>query len=120
MMINFEENMITLNNHDECKSAIITLTIINDNMQKLLNNLNGLSSIKFYYDDDLDNYWKISLIGLDKQDLIKELNKIVDENAELLISKDNRITELENLLHQQSLERDSVIIMLKDMSKLLK
>jgi hypothetical protein len=90
-------------------------------MHKLLNNLNGLSSIKFYYDnDDLDNYWKISLICPDKQDLINELNKIVDKNAALLMSKDNRIAELEQLLHQQSLERDSVIIMLKDMSKLLK
>lgn len=121
MMINFEENLITLNNHNGGKSAIITLNNINDNMHKLLNNLNGLSSIKYYYDnDDLDNYWKISLIGPDKQDLINELNKIVDKNAALLISKDNRIAELEQLLHQQSLERDSVIIMLKDMSKLLK
>ena len=121
MMINFEENLITLNNHDGGKSAIITLNNINDNMHKLLNNLNGLSSIKFYYDnDDLDNYWKISLIGPDKQDLINELNKIIDKNAALMISKDNRIAELEQLLHQQSLERDSVIIMLKDMSKLLK
>jgi len=121
MMINFEENLITLNNHDGGKSAIITLNNINDNMHKLLNNLNGLSSIKFYYDnDDLDNYWKISLICPDKQDLINELNKIVDKNAALLMSKDNRIAELEQLLHQQSLERDSVIIMLKDMSKLLK
>lgn len=121
MMINFEENFITLNNHDGGKSAIITLNNINDNMHKLLNNLNGLSSIKFYYDnDDLDNYWKISLIGPDKQYLINELNKIIDKNAALMISKDNRIAELEQLLHQQSLERDSVIIMLKDMSKLLK
>lgn len=121
MMINFEENLITLNNHDGGKSAIITLTSINDNMYKLLNNLNGLSSIKFYYDnDDLDNYWKISLIGPDKQDLINELNKIIDKNAALMISKDNRIAELEQLLNKQSLERDSVIVMLKDMSKLLK
>jgi hypothetical protein len=121
MMINFEENLITLNNHNGGKSAIINLNNINDNMHKLLNNLNGLSSIKFYYDnDDLDNYWKISLICPDKQDLINELNKIVDKNAALLMSKDNRIAELEQLLHQQSLERDSVIIMLKDMSKLLK
>lgn len=121
MMINFEENLISLNNHDGGKSAIITLTSINDNMHKLLNSLNGLSSIKFYYDnDDLDNYWKISLISSDKQDLINELNKIVDENTALLVSKDNRITELEQLLHQQNLERDSAIIMLKDMSKLLK
>ena len=121
MMINFEENLILLNNHDGGKSAIITLTSINDNMHKLLNNLNGLSSIKFYYDnDDLDNYWKISLIGPDKQDLINELNKIIDKNTALMISKDNRIAELEQLLNQQSLERDSVIIMLKDMSKLLK
>ncbi len=121
MMINFEENLIILNNHDGGKSAIITLTSINDNMHKLLNNLNGLSSIKFYYDnDDLDNYWKISLIGPDKQDLINELNKIIDKNAALMISKDNRIAKLEQLLNQQSLERDSVIIMLKDMSKLLK
>ncbi len=121
MMINFEENLISLNNHDGGKSAIITLTSINDNMHKLLNNLNGLSSIKFYYDnDDLDNYWKISLIEPDKQDLINELNKIIDKNAALMISKDNRIAELEQLLNQQSLERDSVIVMLKDMSKLLK
>ena len=121
MMINFEENLISLNNHDGGKSAIITLTSINDNTHKLLNNLNGLSSIKFYYDnDDLDNYWKISLIGPDKQDLINELNKIIDKNTALMISKDNRIAELEQLLNQQSLERDSVIVMLKDMSKLLK
>lgn len=121
MMINFKENLIRMNNDNGCKSAIITLTNINDNMHKLLNSLNGLSSIKFYYDnDDLDNYWKISLIESDKQDLINELNRIVDENTALLVSKDNRIAELEQLLHQQSLERDSVIIMLKDMSKLLK
>jgi len=121
MSYNSIYNSITHINHG--KSAVIKLTMVNSTMQKLLEALNNLPSLKYYYDDDLDNFWVISKVETNKEILVDELNKVIEKNIELeeeLIYKNKRIVELEQLLYQQSIERDAVIIMLKDMNKLIK
>ena len=103
------------------ESIIIKLEYISDNMKILLEKLDFDEGIKFYYDDyDLDSFWVIKKMRPTNQFVIDELNiKICKLETELL-EKAKKIIELEQLLYQQSVERDSVIVMLKDMNKLLK
>jgi hypothetical protein len=103
------------------ESIIIKLEYISDNMKILLEKLDFDEGIKFYYDDyDLDSFWVIKKMRQTNQFVIDELNiKICKLETELL-EKAKKIIELEQLLYQQSVERDSVIVMLKDMNKLLK
>ena len=103
------------------ESIIIKLEYISDTMTILLEKLDFDEEIKCYYDDyDLDSFWVIKKMRPTNQFVIDELNiKICKLETELL-EKAKKIIELEQLLYQQSVERDSVIVMLKDMNKLLK
>jgi hypothetical protein len=103
------------------ESIIIKLEYISNKMKILLEKIDFDEGIKFYYDDyDLDSFWVIKKMRPTNQFVIDELNiKICKLETELL-EKAKKIIELEQLLYQQSVERDSVIVMLKDMNKLLK
>lgn len=103
------------------ESIIIKLEYITDNMKTLLEKLDFDNEQKCYYDDyDLDNYWIIRKIRPTNQFVIDELNVKICKLETELLEKAKKIIELEQLLYQQSVERDSVIVMLKDMNKLLK
>ena len=103
------------------ESIIIKLEYISNKMKILLEKIDFDEGIKCYYDDyDLDSFWVIKKMRPTNQFVIDELNiKICKLETELL-EKAKKIIELEQLLYQQSVERDSVIVMLKDMNKLLK
>ena len=103
------------------ESIIIKLEYISNKMKILLEKIDFDEGIKCYYDDyDLDSFWVIKKMRPTNQFVIDELNiKICKLETELL-EKAKKIIQLEQLLYQQSVERDSVIVMLKDMNKLLK
>jgi hypothetical protein len=103
------------------ESIIIRLEHITHNMKLLLEKLDFDEGLKFYYDDyDLDSYWVIRKIRPTNQIVIDELNVKICKLETELLEKAKIIAELEQLIYQQSVERDSAIIMLKDMNKLLK
>jgi hypothetical protein len=126
--ISFIDEIISYNaelNPNYCiynnESIIIRLEHITHNMKLLLEKLDFDEGLKFYYDDyDLDSYWVIRKIRPTNQIVIDELNVKICKLETELLEKAKIIAELEQLIYQQSVERDSAIIMLKDMNKLLK
>jgi hypothetical protein len=103
------------------ESIIIRLEHITHNMKLLLEKLDFDEGQKLYYDDyDLDSYWVIRKMRPTNQIVIDELNVKICKLETELLEKAKIIAELEQLIYQQSVERDSAIIMLKDMNKLLK
>ena len=105
------------------KSAFVKYSNIDYKLKKLVLHLEVMRSVCFYYNDETADYWILSLADKEQPILVEELTKLKKENEllkEKLDLKQEQIEELEKMLVKLREEHNTAIIMLKDMSKLLK
>lgn len=114
------EHIMSVNNG---KSALVKYSNINAKLEKLVLHLQVMRSVCFYYNDETADYWVLSLADKEQPILVEELTKLKKENEllkEKLDLKQEQIEELQQMLIKLKEEHNTAIIMLKDMSKLLK
>ena len=125
----FIDDMISFNNEnneiyfiDDGKTAIIKVSVLlNNRFAGLLGRLEYNCPQAYYYDDDdLDTYWTITKKQATNQTVIDKLNDRISELETELLEKAKKIAELEQILLEQSDEREAVINMLREMNKLVK
>ncbi len=114
------ESITYINNE---KSVVIVLSYLCKKLRQIYDSLEWLDSISFYYDDESNDSWEISKKQTNDDRLLKEILNVRKEKELLeykLYMKDEKIEELEAMLKQLRDEHNTAMIMLKDMSKLLK
>ena len=114
------ESITYINNE---KSVVIVLSYLCKKLRQIYDSLEWLDSISFYYDDESNDSWEISKKQTNDDRLLEEILNVRKEKELLeykLYMKDEKIEELEAMLKQLRDEHNTAMIMLKDMSKLLK
>ncbi len=104
-------------------AVVIILSYLCKKLRQIYDSLDVLASISFYYDDESNDSWEISKKQTNDDRLLEEIAYVRKEKELLeykLYMKDEKIEELESMLKKLKDEHNTAMIMLKDMSKLLK
>ncbi len=104
-------------------AVVIILSYLCKKLRQIYDSLDFLASISFYYDDESNDSWEISKKQINDDRLLEEIANVKKEKELLeykLYMKDEKIEELEAMLKKLKDEHNTAMIMLKDMSKLLK
>jgi len=104
-------------------AVVIILSYLCKKLRQIYDSLDVLASISFYYDDESNDSWEISKKQTNDDRLLEEIVNVRKAKELLeykLYAKDEKIEELEAMLKQLKDEHNTAMIMLKDMSKLLK
>lgn len=114
------ESITYINNET---AVVIILSYLCKKLRQIYDSLDVLASISFYYDDESNDSWEISKKQTNDDRLLEEILNVRKAKELLeykLYAKDEKIEELEAMLKQLKDEHNTAMIMLKDMSKLLK
>jgi hypothetical protein len=104
-------------------AVVIILSYLCKKLRQIYDSLDVFASISFYYDDESNDSWEISKKQINDDRLLEEISNVRKAKELLeykLYAKDEKIEELEAMLKQLKDEHNTAMIMLKDMSKLIK